>query len=214
LYRDTGKGATIVLYGYVRVSSKEQNLARQFKRLQEYGVHKNHIYADKESGRDFDRKQYQELIRKIKKKDCIVLTSWDWLGRNYTEIQEQWRYITHALAVEIVVLDMPLLNTRLISDNLTGKFIADLVLQVLSYVAETERNNIRKRQAEGIAIAKAQGIKFGRCSKLKPIEYNETLYLWSQHQISFSEAARRLQVSRSWLYGQMKKKKRRRIKER
>ncbi|MCH4178632.1 MAG: recombinase family protein [Megasphaera sp.] len=194
-----------MVYGYVRVSSKEQNLARQLNRLVKYGVKEKRIYADKESGKDFNRDRYQQLVRRLTRKDCIVLTSLDRLGRNYVEIQEQWRYITHELEADIIILDMPLLNTRMTPNNLTGRFIADLVLQVLSYVAETERSNIRKRQADGIVIAKAKGVKFGRSIKLKPGEFDEVLYLWSHNQISFSEAARRLQVSRSWLYRQLEK---------
>lgn len=192
-----------MLYGYIRVSSKEQNLARQKDALLKYGVEQGNIYADKESGKDFERISYKRLRRKIHVGDCIAVTSLDRLGRNYVEIQEEWRHITQELRVDITVLDMPLLNTKMTPNNLTGRFIADLVLQILSYVAETERNNIRKRQAEGIVAAKARGVHFGRELKPKPQNFNEVVSLWTQHQITAVEATKRLNVSRAWFYRQL-----------
>lgn len=192
-----------MLYGYIRVSSKEQNLARQNNALLEYGIIKDNIFADKESGKDFERTSYKKLRKRLQKNDCVVVTSLDRLGRNYIEIQEEWRQITQVMQVDIVVLDMPLLNTKLTPNNLTGRFIADLVLQILSYVAETERNNIRKRQAEGIIAAKARGIKFGRTPMPKPFGYREVLNKWANREISVTDAAKTLHVSRAWLYKQI-----------
>jgi len=148
----------VLIYGYARVSTKEQNLDRQLVELQKYT---DKIYADKMSGKDFERTEYQKLMRKLKKDDVLVIKSIDRLGRNYDLILEQWRIITHEKEANIKVLDIPLLDTTK-NDGLTGKLISDLVLQILSYVAENERTNIRQRQAEGIRIAKAKGVKFGR----------------------------------------------------
>lgn len=153
-------------YGYARVSSKDQNLERQVIALKEFGVDK--IFMDKESGKDFNRAQYKKMIRKCNKRDLIVIVSIDRLGRNYNEILEEWRMITKENGIDIAVLDMPLLDTRQSGKDLTGTFVADLVLQILSYVAETERENIRKRQKEGIDAAKNRGIKFGRPLIEKP----------------------------------------------
>lgn len=148
-------------YGYARVSSKEQNEHRQAIALTEFGIVEKYIYVDKQSGRDFERPQYRRLVRKLKDGDTLVVKSIDRLGRNYGEILEQWRIITKEKAAAIVVLDMPLLDTRK-SRDLTGTLIADIVLQLLSYVAQTEREFIRQRQAEGIAAAKLRGVQFGR----------------------------------------------------
>lgn len=148
-------------YGYARVSTREQNLDRQIVELQKYT---NKIYADKESGKNFERKEYKKLMKKLKKDDVLVIKSIDRLGRNYDLILEQWRIITHDLGANIKVLDIPLLDTTK-NDGLTGKFISDLVLQILSYVAENERTMIRQRQAEGIKLAQARGVKFGRPRK-------------------------------------------------
>ena len=164
-------------YGYVRVSTKEQNELRQLIALRDFGIEDKHIYIDKQSGKDFVRTNYRKLIRKIKNGDTIVIKSIDRLGRNYDEILEQWRIITKEKQVAIVVLDMPLLNTKQNRD-LTGTLIADIVLQLLSYVAQTEREFIRQRQAEGIAAAKQQGVKFGRRPKAKPPEYENLKKLW------------------------------------
>ena len=149
-------------YAYIRVSSKDQNLARQYASLKPYSIPDKNIFADKKSGRDFNRPAYRKLLRRMKEGDLLYLPSIDRLGRNYAEILEQWAILTKKKRVDIVVLDMPLLDTRTKSDSLTGTFIADLVLQILSYVAETERAHIRERQREGIAAAKARGVRFGR----------------------------------------------------
>ena len=148
-------------YGYARVSSTEQNLDRQVEALLAYGVEERDIITDKQSGKDFNRPMYQKLLRKLKKGDVLHILSIDRLGRNYEDIQSQWRYLTREKEVDISVIDMPLLDTRRGKD-LMGTFLADIVLQVLSFVAQNERENIRKRQAEGIAAAKANGMKFGR----------------------------------------------------
>ena len=149
--------------GYVRVSTKEQNEARQISSMEESGVEK--IYIDKQSGKDFNRPEYQRMISELKKGDVVVLHSLDRLGRNYDEIIKEWSKITKEIEADIIVLDMPLLNTTISQNDLTGRFMADLVLQILSYVSETERQNIKKRQAEGIAIAKAEGKYKGRSKK-------------------------------------------------
>ncbi|MBR1445280.1 MAG: recombinase family protein [Firmicutes bacterium] len=159
------------LYGYARVSSKEQNEDRQLIALTEYGVPSSHIFIDKISGKDFERTNYKHLIKKLKRGDLLIIKSIDRLGRNYTEIQSQWKYITQDISADIKVLDMPLLDTTQHKD-LLGTFISDMVLQLLSFVAENERNNIRQRQSEGIAAAKARGVKFGR-----PFKYNSADYL-------------------------------------
>ncbi len=157
-------------YGYIRVSTKEQNEARQLIALKEYGVKDKYMFIDKQSGKDFERDNYKRLLKKIKQDDVIVIKSIDRLGRNYKEIIEQWRIITQNKKADIVVLDMPLLDTTKNKD-LMGTFVADPVLQVLSFVSETERENIRQRQAEGIAVAKAKGIKFGRKRQYDPNDY-------------------------------------------
>ena len=154
------------IYGYVRVSSKEQNEDRQLFALQQLQISEKNIFIDKQSGKDFDRPQYKNLLNKIKKDDLLYIKSIDRLGRNYKEILEQWRLITKEKEVDIVVMDMPLLDTRKGKD-LIGTFLSDIVLQILSFVAESERKNIRQRQAEGIATAKAKGVRFGR--PLKPL---------------------------------------------
>lgn len=149
-------------YGYIRVSSKGQNVDRQMSALLKEGVNKKHIYIDKKSGKDFDRPAYKRLIKKLKPEDVLIVKSIDRLGRNYAEILEQWHTVTKVLQAEIYVLDFPLLDTRKKDNDLTGTFIADLVLQILSYVAQTERDFIHQRQAEGIAAAQERGVKFGR----------------------------------------------------
>ena len=149
-------------YGYVRVSSKDQNVDRQLSALLKEGVNKKHIYIDKQSGKDFDRPAYKRLMKKLKPEDVLIVKSIDRLGRNYAEILEQWHTVTKVLQAEIYVLDFPLLDTRKKDNDLTGTFIADLVLQILSYVAQTERDFIHQRQAEGIAAAQERGVKFGR----------------------------------------------------
>lgn len=154
------------IYGYIRVSSRDQNEARQVTALKQFGIQDNHIYIDKQSGKDFNRPKYKNLIKKLKVSDLLVIKSIDRLGRNYEEILMQWSLITKTIKADILVLDMPILDTRKKSNDLTGLFISDLVLQILSYVAQTEMETIKKRQAEGIAVAKKNGVRFGR----KPIE--------------------------------------------
>lgn len=159
-------------YGYVRVSSKDQHELRQIKALQAMNIPDHHIFIDKQSGKDFQRQAYQQLMRKIRKDDIMYIKSIDRLGRNYNEIQEQWRILTKEKGVDIVVLDMPILDTRRGKD-LIGTFLSDVVLQILSFVAENERTMIRQRQAEGIALAKANGKKFGRPEKALPDQFAE-----------------------------------------
>lgn len=181
-------------YGYVRVSTREQNEARQLTALMEFGIDQTHIFIDRQSGKDFDRPGYKKMVRKIKKDDTLVVKSIDRLGRNYDEILHQWRILTKEKQAAIVVLDMPLLDTRKNRD-LTGTLIADIVLQLLSYVAQTEREFIRQRQAEGIAAAKERGVKFGRPPMERPAEFSVLRKQWSDGQISAREAARRLKIA-------------------
>ena len=181
-------------YGYVRVSAKDQNEARQIIAMEGFDIDKKHIFLDKQSGKDFNRPQYQKLMRKLKKDDTLVIKSIDRLGRNYNEIIEQWRIITKEKQAAIVVLDMPLLDTRQGRD-LTGTLIADIVLQLLSYVAQTEREFIKRRQAEGIAAAKAKGVKFGAKPKEKTAEYEGLAEAWRRGEVSARKAAKQLHVS-------------------
>jgi len=183
-------------YGYVRVSTKEQNEDRQLIALREFGVLDKHIVLDKQSGKDFERPGYRRLVRKLKAGDTLVIKSIDRLGRNYEEIQDQWRILTKEKGADIVVLDMPLLDTRRGKD-LIGTFVSDIVLQVLSFVAENERVNIRQRQAEGIAAAKAKGIKFGRPSRALPANFHEVYRRWREKEISVEEAAAECGMPRS-----------------
>ena len=181
-------------YGYARVSTKEQNEQRQIIALTQFGLSEKCIYVDKQSGKNFERTQYRQLVRKLKDGDTLVVKSIDRLGRNYEEILEQWRIITKEKAAAIVVLDMPLLDTRNNRD-LTGMLIADIVLQLLSYVAQTEREFIRQRQAEGITAAKLRGVQFGRKPKEKPPEYPAVLETWRRKELSARAAAARLGVT-------------------
>lgn len=176
-------------YGYIRVSTKEQNEDRQMIALQEVGVAAKNIYMDKQSGKDFNRPQYKKLLRKMKKDDLLYIKSIDRLGRNYAEILEQWRILTKDKGIDIVVLDMPLLDTRRGKD-LMGTFLSDIVLQVLSFVSENERANIRQRQAEGIAAAKAKGIRFGRTPRPLPNNFHEVYQRWKRGEITGTEAAK------------------------
>lgn len=181
-----------MIYGYVRVSTKEQNEDRQIIAMQEFGVDK--IYTDKQSGKDFLRPQYQKLLRRIKKDDVLVIKSIDRLGRNYDDILVQWRTISKEKQAAIVVLDMPLLDTRQNRD-LTGTLIADIVLQLLSYVAQTERELIRQRQREGIAAAKARGVRFGREAITPPEEFYPLREKWLRGALSARAAGKLLHVS-------------------
>ena len=176
------------IYGYVRVSTREQNEDRQMIALKEVGVPSGNIYMDKQSGKDFARPQYKKLIRKMKKNDLLYIKSIDRLGRNYAEILEQWRILTKDKGIDIVVLDMPLLDTRRGKD-LMGTFLSDIVLQVLSFVAENERTNIRQRQAEGIAAAKARGVKFGRPPIPLPDNFYEVHKAWREKNLTLKQAA-------------------------
>ncbi|NBI12028.1 recombinase family protein [Colidextribacter sp. OB.20] len=182
------------VYGYIRVSSKDQNEDRQRVAMREFGVQDRYVFMDKQSGKNFERPGYQTLIRKIKPADTLVIKSIDRLGRNYEEILEQWRILTKEKQAAIVVLDMPLLDTRQGKD-LTGMLIADIVLQLLSYVAQTEREFIRQRQAEGIAAAKARGVKFGRKPTERPKEFADLRYAWENGQISARNAAIQLGIT-------------------
>ena len=183
-------------YGYIRVSTREQNEQRQLVAMREFGIPQNRIYMDKQSGKDFERKNYKKLVQKLKKDDTLVVKSIDRLGRNYEEILEQWRVITKEKQAAIVVLDMPLLDTRQ-SRDLTGTLIADIVLQFLSYVAQTEREFIRQRQAEGIAAAKERGVQFGRKPLFQPEEYADVYQKWESGRLSARAAAVALGVSHS-----------------
>lgn len=175
-------------YGYIRVSSTDQNEDRQLIALHGKGIPDNRIYMDKQSGKDFNRPKYKRLVRRVKQGDLLYILSIDRLGRNYREIQEQWRLLTQEKGVDICVLDMPLLDTRQGKD-LMGTFIADLVLQILSFVAQSERENIRKRQAEGIAAAKARGVKFGRPPVPLPGNFYEVHRAWRGKKMTLRQAA-------------------------
>ena len=191
-------------YGYIRVSTKEQNELRQLIAMHAFGIPDRQIYMDKQSGKDFERKNYKRLIRKLKTGDTLVVKSIDRLGRNYDEILEQWRLLTKEKQVAIVVLDMPLLDTRQ-SRDLTGTLIADIVLQLLSYVAQTEREFIHQRQAEGIAAAKARGVKFGRPYKELPAGFQEVKARWKRGELSARAAGKELHIPHStflhWAHG-------------
>ena len=190
-------------YGYVRVSSREQNEDRQLDALREMEIAKRNIFIDKQSGKDFERPQYKRLVRKVKREDLIYIKSIDRLGRNYSEIQEQWRFLTKEKGADIVVLDMPLLDTRRGKD-LMGTFLSDIVLQVLSFAAENERTNIRQRQAEGIAAAKARGVRFGRPQINMPEYFGKTVRSWERKEITVEEAVRRCGVSESTFYRRLR----------
>ena len=182
------------LFGYIRVSTKEQNLDRQLVAMRDFGVREELIYQEKISGKSFDRPEYAKLVKLIRKGDTLVIKSIDRLGRNYDEILEQWRIITKEKEISVVVLDMPLLDTRQGRD-LTGTLIADIVLQLLSYVAQTEREFIHQRQAEGIAAARANGVVFGRRPMPRPADYATVRHRWQQGELSARAAARLLGVT-------------------
>lgn len=191
-------------YGYIRVSSQDQNEDRQLVALREVGVTGKWVYMDKQSGKDFDRPQYKRLLRRLKKDDLLYIKSIDRLGRNYEEILRQWSLLTKEKGVDIVVLDMPLLDTRRGKD-LMGTFLSDIVLQVLSFVAENERANIRQRQAEGIAAAKARGVKFGRPPKPLPENFYEVHRAWRAKKITLQQAARACDMPVGTFYGKARK---------
>lgn len=185
-------------YGYIRVSSKDQCEDRQLLALKQFDILQKNIYIDKMSGKNFNRPQYNRLMKKLKRGDVLIILSIDRLGRNYDEIQNQWRMITKIKQTDIVVLDMPLLDTRKKDENdLTGVFIADMVLQILAYVAEIERDNIKQRQKEGIDAAKQRGVVFGRPRKDIPENFIEVKTQWMENQLSSREAARKLGIAQS-----------------
>ena len=192
------------VYGYIRVSSKDQKEDRQQIALKEVGVERQNIYVDKQSGKDFNRPQYKKMLRKLKKDDLLYIKSIDRLGRNYEEILQQWRILTKEKGVDIVALDMPLLDTRRGKD-LMGTFLSDIVLQVLSFVAENERTNIKQRQAEGIAAAKAQGIKFGRPPLPLPDNFYEVHKAWRSKKITLKQAAVACNMPVGTFYGKARK---------
>ena len=187
------------VYGYVRVSSIDQNEDRQLIVMDENNVPNNNIYIDKQSGKDFERPQYKKLVKKLKAGDLLYILSIDRLGRNYEDIQKQWRILTKDIGIDICVIDMPLLDTRNGKD-LMGTFIADLVLQILSFVAQSERENIKKRQAQGIAAAKAKGVKFGRPESPLPENFGKIIKNWDHGKISTADALKLCDMSASTFY--------------
>ena len=191
------------IYGYVRVSSTDQNEERQMVALAEAGVPEKNIFMDKQSGKRFDRPQYKKLVKKLKTGDLLYVLSIDRLGRNYEEIQNQWRVITKEVGADICVLDMPLLDTRQGKD-LMGTFIADLVLQILSFVAQSERENIKKRQEQGIAAAKAKGVRFGRPEIPLPDNFGKLVKDWEKKRTSFEETLRLCNMSEATFYRKLR----------
>ena len=191
-------------YGYVRVSTIDQNEERQMIEMEKVGVCNSNIFKDKQSGKDFNRKNYKRLVKKLKAGDVLYILSIDRLGRNYEEIQNEWRTLTREKKIDICVIDMPLLDTRNGKD-LMGTFIADLVLQILSFVAQNERENIRKRQEQGIAAAKARGVHMGRPEKILPCDFNSIVNLWKNEKITLDEALKRADISKSTFYRRLKK---------
>ena len=191
------------IYGYVRVSSTDQNEDRQMLALKKQNIADKNIYIDKLSGKDFNRPAYKKLIKKLKSGDLLYILSIDRLGRNYEEIQNQWRVLTKKIGADICVIDMPLLDTRQGKD-LMGTFIADLVLQILSFVAQSERENIRKRQLQGIAAAKAKGVRFGRPEKEIPPEFISLIREWEKKKITLAEILNMCQISESTFYRRLR----------
>lgn len=196
-----------MIYAYIRVSTKHQNIDRQYEEIKALNIEDKYIYIDRESGKDFDRTKYQKLIKKLKKDDLLIIKSIDRLGRNYHMILEEWSRITKTIEADIKVLDMPLLDTRIEGKNLVGKFISDIVLQVLSFVAENERTNIKQRQAEGIRIAKEKGVKFGRPKAILPSNVNDILDKYLNKEITNIEAANVIGVSRGTFFRLVKERK-------
>ena len=191
-------------YGYARVSTIAQNLDRQLEELLKIGIDGRNIYTDKESGKDFNRTNYKKLCRKLKAGDVLFIKSIDRLGRNYNMVLDEWRILTKEKCIDIVVIDMPLLDTRIEGKNLVGKFIADIVLQVLSFVAENERETMKQRQAEGIRIAKAKGVKFGRPRMPIPNNFKDIVLLYMEKKITCLEAISMSGLSRGTFYRKMK----------
>lgn len=195
-----------MIYAYIRVSTKHQNIDRQYEEIKTLDIDDKYIYIDRESGKDFDRTKYQKLIKKLKKDDLLIIKSIDRLGRNYHMILKEWSRITKTIGADIKVLDMPLLDTRIEGKNLVGKFISDIVLQVLSFVAENERTNIKQRQAEGIRIAKEKGVKFGRPKAVLPPNTNEILDKYINKEINNIEAAKLIGISRGTFFRLVKER--------
>lgn len=191
------------IYGYIRVSTNDQNTARQFVAMESLNIPKKNMYVDKQSGKDFDRPAYKRLVKILKEGDLLYIKSIDRLGRNYEEIQEQWRILTKEKKIDIVVLDMSLLDTRNGKD-LLGTFISDVVLQILSFVAQSERENIKIRQAEGIAAAKANGVKFGRPKKDLPQDFIEIVKKWRKKELDSKAAANLCGISQATFYRRVK----------
>ena len=187
-------------YGYARVSTIAQNLDRQIDGLTKLGLDEKHIYTDKESGKDFNRTNYKKLCRKLKPGDVLFIKSIDRLGRNYSMVLDEWRFLTKEKGIDIVVIDMPLLDTRIEGKNLVGKFIADVVLQVLSFVAENERETMRQRQAEGIRTAKARGVKFGRPPLDIPDDFIKIVESYKKGEITSSQAVSKSGLTRGTFY--------------
>lgn len=188
-----------IVYGYIRVSSADQNEDRQLICMSENKVPEGNVYIDKQSGKDFERPQYKKLVKKLKEGDLLYILSIDRLGRNYEDIQKQWRILTKDIGIDICVIDMPLLDTRNGKD-LMGTFIADLVLQILSFVAQNERENIKKRQAQGIAAAKAKGVKFGRPESPLPENFDSIIKDWEKGKLSITDALKLCNMSTSTFY--------------
>ena len=191
-------------FGYMRISSSDQNELRQFIAFKEFGISERDIYIDKQSGKDFNRKEYKLMLNNIRENDLVVFMSLDRMGRNYSEIQEQWRYITKELKADIKILDMDLLDTRGDNNSLDRKFICDLTLQILAYVAEKERINIKTRQAQGIAAAKANNVKFGRPKTEKPDNWDEVITRWKNKEITAKQAMWELGLKRATFYSMIK----------
>ena len=191
------------IYGYIRVSSIDQNEYRQLIAMQQFDIPQSHIYIDKQSGKDFNRPAYQRLVRRLKSGDLLYILSIDRLGRNYEEIQAQWRLLTKDKGIDIAVIDMPLLDTRNGKD-LMGTFIADLVLQILCFVAQNERETIRKRQREGIAAAKARGVQFGRPAKPIPDNFGELIRKWKKGEITVEDITRICDISEATFYRRLR----------
>ncbi len=191
------------IYGYVRVSSTDQNEDRQLVALNQVKVPSENIFVDRQSGKDFNRPQYKKLVKKLEEGDLLYVLSIDRLGRNYDEIQNQWRVLTKEIGADICVLDMPLLDTRNGKD-LLGTFIADLVLQILSFAAQSERENIKKRQSQGIEAAKARGVKFGRPQKETPKDFEKIVRQWEKNIIPFSEALRESGLKEATFYRRLR----------
>lgn len=195
-------------YAYARVSAQDQNLTRQIDAFIEYGIEKNRVFSDKKSGRDFERENYKRLLKKLKAGDLLVIKSIDRLGRNYDQIISEWNKITNIIGADILVLDMPLLDTRAKAETLVGKFISDVVLQVLSFVAENERANIKARQAEGIKSAKERGVKFGRPKRIYTEEFLSVAYGYIEKRIPLRDALYRLNMKEGNFYFHVRKIKR------